>query len=579
MKLSDFRPFLSLPLAAALTAPLFGAEKVTFEDHIYPIFSNACLNCHNPDKKKGDLDLSTYLGTMAGGSGGKIVTSGDGASSKLYGCVIQTESPKMPPEGEKLSKKDTDLIRAWIDGGLLETKDSKAKKKEKPAFDLVADTGAGKPEGPPPMPEDLTLEPVVVGQRSYVVADMEASPWAPLLAVTGQKQVLLYNTDTLQLAGVLPFPNGMPETLSFHPGGQYLLAGGGIGGKSGTTIVWDVKTGKSILSAGKEFDSILAADLRADLGGVAFGGPSRLVKLWDTQADEQLLSIKKHTDWVTALAYSPDGVLLATGDRNNGVQVWEAHTGNEFYSLRDHQQAITDIAWRSDSNLLATASEDGNFIIWEMKNGNAVKKQRAHDSILALDYARDGHLITSGRDKKVKLWKPDFNALKELPTFPEIVTEVAFSHDGKRFFTADYHGHISVWDRENFQKIGELSANPPHIADRLAALRKEQNELPAKVAEAHQKLVAVTSENKKAQDAAQAAQKAFQDAKNLVAGSQNTVKDRNNKLGQNQKKNEQLRPKIEQEKQQLAAARKAAEPLSQKIAELAKQEQALAAEV
>ena len=32
---------------------------------------------------------------------------------------------------------------------------------------------------------------------------MAASPWAPLLALGSQRQVLLYNIDTLELAGVL----------------------------------------------------------------------------------------------------------------------------------------------------------------------------------------------------------------------------------------------------------------------------------------------------------------------------------------------------------------------------------------
>ena len=39
--------------------------KVTYNDHVLPIFRNACLNCHNPDKKKAGLDLSSYSGALA----------------------------------------------------------------------------------------------------------------------------------------------------------------------------------------------------------------------------------------------------------------------------------------------------------------------------------------------------------------------------------------------------------------------------------------------------------------------------------------------------------------------------------
>ncbi len=466
-----------------------GAEKITYDDHIFPIFESKCLNCHNPDKKKGDLDLSTYMGAMAGSSGGKIALAGDGGSSKIYTVTVQTEEPVMPPEGEKIAKKDADLIRAWIDGGLLENKGSKAKKRQKPAFSLGAVPTGKRPEGPPPMPQDLLLEPVITPNRSTVVGDIDASPWAPLLAVTGQRQVLLYNTDTLELIGVLPFPAGQPETLSFHPSGKYLLAGGGIAGKSGTTITWDITTGKVMMTMGKEFDSVLAADLRADLGGVALGGPSRLVKLWDTQEVEQSHSIKKHTDWVTALSYSHDGVLLATGGRGSGVQIWEASTGNEFHSLRGHQGAITDIKWRADSNLIATASEDGTIRFWDMNQGKEIKKATAGGGgLLAMDYAANGKLITAGRDYRVKLWKADLGMEKQSNPSPEMITEVAFSHDANRYFTADWNGKIEVFETKEMKKIGELSATPPNIQGRIASLQKEKTAFEAGIAAARQKV-------------------------------------------------------------------------------------------
>ena len=473
------KSILSGFMATLCLASLFAqtTEKITYDDHVFPVLESKCLNCHNPDKKKGDLDLSTYIGTMAGSSGGKIVLAGDGGSSKLYTVTVHTEEPVMPPEGDKIAKKDADIIRAWIDGGLLENKGSKAQKKKRPAFSLAAVPSSNKrPEGPPPMPKDLLLEPVMVAARSTVINDMDASPWAPLIAVTGQRQVLLYNTDTLSLAAVFPFPKGQPETVSFHPSGKYLLAGGGIGGKSGSSKVWDVVTGKVMMEAGKEFDSVMAADLRADLGGIALGGPSRLIKLWDTQAGEQIKSIKKHTDWLISLAYSYDGILLATGDRNNGVQVWEAATGNEFHSLRGHQKAIVDVKWRADSNLLATASEDGQVIFWDMNSGKQIKKASAHGGgVLAMDYALNGDIVTSGRDRKVKLWKPDLALKNELPAFAEMITEVCFSHDAKRVFVADWNGQIQVWDTTTYKQVGTLNPNPPQIADRLVSLQAEKD--------------------------------------------------------------------------------------------------------
>lgn len=509
-------------LAPLVLSTALAQDKITYDDHVFPIFESKCLNCHNPDKKKGDLDLSTYLGTMAGGSGGKVALAGEGGASKLFTVTVHTEEPVMPPEGDKIPKKDADLIRAWIDGGLLENKGSKARKKEKPKFDLAVTATNEKPEGPPPMPADLLLEPVVAPKRATVVADIDASPWAPLIAITGQRQILLYDTDSLELVGILPFEKGQPEIVSFHPSGKYLLAAGGIAGKSGTSVTWDVTTGKKMMTMGKEFDSVLAADLRADLGGVALGGPSRLIKLWDTQEVAQIKSIKKHTDWVTALAYSPDGVLLATGDRNNGVIIWEAATGNEFHSLRGHQKGIVDVKWRADSNLVATASEDGSIIFWDMNQGKQIKKATAHGGgVLALDYASNGKLISVGRDKRVKLWKPDLTLEKQGEPFADLVTEVAFSHDAKRFFTADWNGKIEVWDSTTVKKIGELSAVPPTIETRLAGMPQARAAVDAEIAanktKSDQAAAALKAETEKLAATEAAIAKARDTEKKLIA--------------------------------------------------------------
>lgn len=560
-------PLSQLLFYAALSS-LPGAEKITYDDHIFPILESSCLNCHNPDKKKGGLDLSTFQGALSGGSGGKVAMAGDGASSKLYTTTVHTEEPVMPPEGDQIEKKHADLIRAWIDGGLLENKSSKAKKAKKPSISLTVVDPQKRPEGPLPMPKDLLLEPVVVPSRGTVVNDMEASPWAPLLAVTGQRQILLYNTDSLELVGVLPFPNGTPEVVSFHPSGKYLLAGGGIGGKSGTTITWDITTGKIVMTMGKEFDSILAADLRADLGGIAMGGPSRLIKLWDTQANEQLLKIKKHTDWVTALSYSHDGILLATGDRNNGIFIWEAASGNEFHTIRGHQKAIVDLKWRSDSNLIASASEDGEIKFWDMNRGNEVKKTKAHDAVLAMDYARDGHLISSGRDQRVKIWKPDLGLKKELPAFKAEITEVEFSHDAKRFFTADWNGQIQAWDTQDYKEIGTLNSNPPHISDRLVKLNGLTSSLAEATEKARDEIKKKQAEVTKADNWVKQLQKKIPELKKNKANFEKSLAHEENEREKFEALANQTKQEADRLNQEVQKSRQAADQLSNKRTEV-----------
>ena len=45
-----------------LTSPAFTQEKISYQDHILPLVEANCSKCHNADKKKADLELTSYQG-------------------------------------------------------------------------------------------------------------------------------------------------------------------------------------------------------------------------------------------------------------------------------------------------------------------------------------------------------------------------------------------------------------------------------------------------------------------------------------------------------------------------------------
>ena len=97
------------------------SKEINFIEHIRPIFKDHCLNCHNPDKSKAGLDLSTMAGILEGGSGGDVVKAGVADSSSLYLSVMHHDTVEpMPPKKAKLPQAKLDMIRNWIQGGLIE---------------------------------------------------------------------------------------------------------------------------------------------------------------------------------------------------------------------------------------------------------------------------------------------------------------------------------------------------------------------------------------------------------------------------------------------------------------------------
>lgn len=100
---------LSLLLGAL---PLFAT--VLFESAVQPILLAHCQDCHNPAKRKGDLDLSTTAGLIAGSESGAVFKAGDPQHSLLYEMVHEGEMPK---KGDPLAPEQVARIREWIAEG------------------------------------------------------------------------------------------------------------------------------------------------------------------------------------------------------------------------------------------------------------------------------------------------------------------------------------------------------------------------------------------------------------------------------------------------------------------------------
>lgn len=446
------------------------AEKVTYNDHVLPVLRQRCGSCHNANDKKGSLVVDNYAAIMVGGSSGAVLEGGDLSASYLWNLVNHDSEPKMPPNSDKLPQPELDVIKKWIEGGLLEKSDSVAKIKMTKSLAKIEVSGAR--PATVAMPQKYLGEPKVVTTSNNAVTALAVSPWASLVAVSGHHQVAIWNCATMELLGVLDYPEGQPQILKFSRNGSLLLVGGGRGGASGRVVVFDVATGERQIEVGDEYDSVLGADISPDQTQIALGGPKKILRVYSTATGELLYEMKKHTDWVTAVEYSPDGVLLASGDRANGLFVWESFTGREFYSMVGHQAAINDVSWRPDSNVLASASEDGTIRLWEMTNGTQVKSWNAHGGVAAVDYVRDGRIVSTGRDRIVRLWNGDGGQLREFGGMTDLGLEVAFDAETERVLGGDWSGLVRVWNAADGAELGQISTSPQPAAARLAQVQQ-----------------------------------------------------------------------------------------------------------
>src|SRR5947207_3565714 len=95
-------------------------RPIQFNRDVRPILSDACFQCHGPDKakRKAKLRFDIEEGAFADLGGRFALTPGNLAKSELYQRITsKDDKERMPPATSrgKLTDRQIDLIRRWIE--------------------------------------------------------------------------------------------------------------------------------------------------------------------------------------------------------------------------------------------------------------------------------------------------------------------------------------------------------------------------------------------------------------------------------------------------------------------------------
>jgi hypothetical protein len=439
-------------------APTAKAAPVGF-DQVRPVLRKRCLACHDQNRERGGLDLSSLDGIKSGSTSGPVVVSGNPDESQMYLLAAHLDNPKMPPNSSKIPQREIDLIRRWIEDGLLERGQETAKspsgapsapERKNPAPSVASE----KPKPVPSSSFGAAIEPL---PRATAITALAVSPKEPVVALSGHKQIVLFRWTDGSPLGAIPFPEGDVFALRFSRAGDVLVAGGGVGGLSGKVVGFEAASGKRLFELGDERDAVLALDISPDKSLVALGGPGRSVKVFRISDGQLQATLRRHTDWILSLAFSPEGLLLASGDRFGGLQVWEAESGKEFFTLRGHVGAVGALAWMADSERLFSAGQDGSLRLWDMHQGTQIARwDGGVGGILCVECDAAGRVACGGRGKALSIWEKPEGAVQHM-SMPDEIAKLGLSHDGSHVIAGDAAGNVAVFALAN----GELARKLP----------------------------------------------------------------------------------------------------------------------
>jgi len=97
---------------------LIPPNNVSYNLHIQPIFNKSCVECHNPNRREGGVDLSTWASVV---SDPRIVFPGSDSTSVLVWVIEYSPgfSPMPPLQYPQLTRNRINGIRNWIREGAL----------------------------------------------------------------------------------------------------------------------------------------------------------------------------------------------------------------------------------------------------------------------------------------------------------------------------------------------------------------------------------------------------------------------------------------------------------------------------
>ena len=91
-----------------------------FNDAVMPILQSKCVSCHNKEKKKGGLLLTSYEEILAGGKSREGVIPGNTSTSEIFRRITLPKEHKefMPSDGKiPLTESQIAILEFWIETG------------------------------------------------------------------------------------------------------------------------------------------------------------------------------------------------------------------------------------------------------------------------------------------------------------------------------------------------------------------------------------------------------------------------------------------------------------------------------
>jgi WD40 repeat protein len=469
-----------------------------------------CFACHNQEKKKGGLVLTSRERLLEGGDSGLVVVPGKLEESSLARVLLKDADPHMPPK-RQLTDAQIKVVREWIRDGFIWNQAALEEEEAvkpirlgalpqsfRPVLALALSPGGGKlavGRGGMVVIHDTvqTNLPVLAEFEAHQDA-VQSLAWSAdgrWLASGGFRRLVLWSGASFKPERV--WTNGLAgrvTSIRFSGDGQLLLADS-VGGQGGFVRLLSLENGKLVASWRAHEDTIFDMDLSRDGRQLVTASGDKLIKVWDLVSKKELARLERHTAQVLAVAFNTNATQVVSGGADQQLKVWDVETRHTASGLGRHSEAITAVAWPGAGQTIVASTESGALFTYKnlkvhsgresSESGDERKLGAVGDAVHCLAVSPDAKTIFAGtQDGMVEAWNSEGKLLARLapstngPT-PAVADPLDSSDNQREVAPASFSvPRLTMASSRRLPAKGEivsLSAEPGQVHLRADSLR------------------------------------------------------------------------------------------------------------
>jgi dipeptidyl aminopeptidase/acylaminoacyl peptidase len=417
-------------------------SPVAFSKDVAPILVAKCLACHNAEKSKGSYRLHTFEALMKPGSSKDApVVAGEPEASVLFQLITATnEDDRMPQKDDALTPAQIVTIKRWIEQGA--------------AFDGTDRATALAVLSPPRHPAAPKAYPVAIPITSLAF-DLSGER----LAASGYHEITLWNPQSGELTQRIGNIAQRTFDLAFSPDGRWLACASGTPGKIGEVKLFNATNNEPAKTLVTLADAALCLAFTPDGKKLAAGGADNAIRIWDVESGKLLLTIEQHADWVLALAFSPNGTRLASASRDKTSRLFDTSTGELDETYTGHSEFVTAVAW-ADTNSVVTASRNKAAHRWNAKDAKKTADFSGWDGDVTRLLVSGTNLFSASLDGRVRIHEMPGKTVLQTLAHQDGVHSLAWHAATERLASGSHDGAVRVWNAADGKLLLKFIAAP-----------------------------------------------------------------------------------------------------------------------